>query len=816
MRQTLSHSVPRLSTSPRTAQAPLPGAWLALACLAAGILAVPLADAHGVPLNTFPFTSDHFSQSPPEVWADFSETPDPQASWLQVLDRGLHNVVAGEVRVQGNRMSASLLPHLPDGGYRVEWGATSIFDGHLQHGSWTFGVGNVSAFEADSLAAQPVPSASLSGLVVAGKGIAFVGLAMVCGAVATRAYVVPRRAWPALGGRLARFEVAGALLHAAGLALFLAGQGTAQGGVLAYAGGTLFGRGLLLRLGLAMALLGWLLRPRARSGRWGRPIDLALAGTMLAAAGLFSHTAALLHPFPLGAAVDAVHLAAVMAWTGGLACLALLLGAGADAEALAESSQRFSRMATACVAVLSVTGIAMLAALLGVDVRAWPLRLQTPYGALLGAKVLLAAAMMALGALNRIAFVSGRAPRRIADPAPRARFRRGLAREALVGLAVFLLATGVTNLPPMASAGGVTGADVLRSCAGSADTGQCYATALLSVQRQYGSNAAFDVLARMAETNVTANSLSHVIGHDLGSNALSIYGTIKDTIASCSAKVFQACLHAAVQAYLESMPSLNLTVLKAICPPGNPFNTFTCMHGVGHGVMMATRYDLNRTLALCDGLGTANQRQSCLNGAFMEWDDSYMYSVSGVSGETMFHRHDGEGEEAHGRGYANDTHYPCSALSDPLDLRICWLYQPQMILFLNGNNFTAAAADCLSVAPYDRPCLRGVGGLLAGRTGHDAPLVARVCNALASPTATYYCVKGFTQQTIAYLADPVPVLGKCAQMPVANRVSCYYTVGFEGRLMRTAAQMAQVCAQAEAQFRASCQRGVGDFDADAG
>ncbi|OQO90751.1 copper resistance protein CopD [Saccharomonospora piscinae] len=128
-----------------------------------------------------------------------------------------------------------------------------------------------------------------------------------------------------------------------------------------------------------------------------------------------------------------LHIVSAVAWTGGLAAVVVL--AGRHRGLLAVALPRFSRLATACLAVTVATG-----ALSGLvefvqhpTVEPWPGIVTTTYGHLLLAKIVALGAIAALGGYTRWKLLPGVVRHR----------RTALTSFALVELAVLGLALGI-------------------------------------------------------------------------------------------------------------------------------------------------------------------------------------------------------------------------------------------------------------------------------------------------------------------------------------------------------------------------------------
>jgi len=159
--------------------------------------------------------------------------------------------------------------------------------------------------------------------------------------------------------------------------------------------------------------------------------------------------------------VSALHQVAVGVWVGGLACAALIaLHPGNTGIAWLRP---FSTVALAAVAGIAVTGLALTLAYVGSPGAA----IGTSYGAMVLTKVVLFAALLAMGALNhralhgRLTLAPWRAPR-AADDSGSLLVRRRLEVEAGLAVVTILLAASIGSAPPAADVGNqrATGSEI--------------------------------------------------------------------------------------------------------------------------------------------------------------------------------------------------------------------------------------------------------------------------------------------------------------------------------------------------------------------
>jgi copper transport protein len=332
------------------------------------------ASAHANLVISDPAPGAVLNRLPAAVDLVFSEPVTPAGRGINVYGPDGRLASTGSARAHGDGLSVLLGASL-QGSYAVIWTVVAS-DTHPSRGEFTFSVGHVSPVRAPGFGGD-VGLASPLGLVLQalGRWMHFAGFALGFG-VATYALFVARDPRPL---RLAGVGVA-LLLVAEPLALFAQTASfdpsqTFDGDALTGALASSFGRVLGLRV--AAALLLWAVLGALRQAPWlrwavpGVGVALALVDATAAHA-----TPAL--PSPLGLGLNALHVASMGLWVGGLAAFAIAPVGG------------FARVAAWSAGLLVVSGAAL--ALLHF---ASPLELMTTaYGVALVIKLPLVAAAL--------------------------------------------------------------------------------------------------------------------------------------------------------------------------------------------------------------------------------------------------------------------------------------------------------------------------------------------------------------------------------------------------------------------------------------
>jgi copper transport protein len=329
-------------------------------------------------------------------------------------------------------------------------------DSHPVGGTITFSVGAASTAPTATQNDEKVDPV-VRGLIPVGKYLGYAGLVLLIGPVMVLALLWPhrleRRGPAVLVQTGIGLVVASTLLglwlqapYAYGVGLFDVTLGDVRD-VL----GSTFGAVMLVRLGVILAAA-VLLRPLLRGSGGESKADLALLGVLgvaaLATWPLTGHPTA--SPVPgVSVVVDAVHLASMSVWLGGLVMLVSFLLPRANERELGAILPIWSRWAATAVGALILAGVVQAL----IEVASFKGLVDSTYGILIMVKAGLAASVIAVAALSRRLVRS-----RSAEQGP-----RSLRRLVFVELAVTAVILGVTaalvQLPPPRTAEAAQTAD---------------------------------------------------------------------------------------------------------------------------------------------------------------------------------------------------------------------------------------------------------------------------------------------------------------------------------------------------------------------
>jgi copper transport protein len=420
------------------------GLLLGLCCVLLGPAAP--ASAHAALVASDPANGTIVPDAPNKITLTFSESVQLIPGKIQVLAPDGSRADAGEPQAD----AASVVVPLRTGGgrgtYLVSYRVVSA-DSHPVAGSLTFSVGAASTPPTASEGAESVDPV-VRALIPVGKYLGYAGLVLLVGPVLVLALLWPHRLSRRGPARLV-WTGAGLVLGSTVLALWLQAPYTTGSGLFEVSGadlrevlGSTFGAVMLVRLGVVAAAT-FLLRPLLRGDGGESKTDLALLGVLgvaaLATWPLTGHPAA--SPIAgVSVVVDAIHLAAMAVWLGGLVMLAGFLLRRADERELGAILPIWSRWAATAVAALLLAGSVQAL----IEVASFTGLLDSTYGRLILVKVGLAAVVIGCAAYSR-SLVRRRVAESAAGPAL---LRRVVLAELAVTAAVLGVTAALVQIPP--------------------------------------------------------------------------------------------------------------------------------------------------------------------------------------------------------------------------------------------------------------------------------------------------------------------------------------------------------------------------------
>jgi cytochrome c553 len=332
------------------------------------------------------------------------------------------------------------------------------------------------------------------------------------------------------------------------------------------------------------------------------------------------------------------------------------------------------------------------------------------------------------------------------------------------------------------------------SCAQSGDFA-CYEQAFGNEMFRDGPKKALAHLEQAQSQIEPVAANCHRIAHTMGSAALARYkGKVADAMlggnAFCASGYYHGIIEQAfygvrrnqIQAKAQSMcadPKLRTQV----------FLTYQCVHGLGHGLMLYTAYELPASLKICDGLSSDFDRTSCTGGVFME---NFATSRGATSDYVK----------------KSDLIYPCDTVAEKHKY-YCYLLVTANILPAVGYDFKKAAPICLkSERDWIDECYQSYGRDVSGNSRTDVKKALKLCSYAGRYEGA--CVYGVSKDIVNTDAKGDRAAEFCPRAPKRWQPRCFEGVGSVlASLNGTAKQRRDACRAVTRKYYDDCLAGAG-------
>jgi hypothetical protein len=311
--------------------------------------------------------------------------------------------------------------------------------------------------------------------------------------------------------------------------------------------------------------------------------------------------------------------------------------------------------------------------------------------------------------------------------------------------------------------------------------------ALFSYVKRYG---LAQTISRLNELEDAGRGDCHQPAHQAGRFAYEASGTSTFTEAPLECHV--GGLHGAIEAYFRDRGISDLAAQgQQICGTGRDyFFESQCFHGIGHGLMAATDYDLPAALNGCDLLDKG--RDTCYTGVFME------NIVGGLGGH-----HDGG--TAHSKYLNRDPQFPCSIVEEKYQPS-CYLLQTSRMIQLFGPKFSRIAAACSDApAALSNFCFQSMGRDAGGLYRGDWSGAIRACGFAPAGSLRVACLSGAVQDLFWDASGRNAAIQFCRELKdPAEKRGCYDTIISRADVVLTADTRGAFCDDIEEPYQRQC------------
>jgi hypothetical protein len=298
----------------------------------------------------------------------------------------------------------------------------------------------------------------------------------------------------------------------------------------------------------------------------------------------------------------------------------------------------------------------------------------------------------------------------------------------------------------------------------------CYEQGFGNVAYDRGPQTALRLFEQGIASNRSIQADCHRIAHYIGSGALARYrGDVGKAFAEGSPTCWSGYYHGILERALYSVPDARIgVVIRGLCRGiggrRTSYLAYQCVHGLGHGLMIQSGYDLPKSLSRCDQLSSPWDRTSCGGGVFMENIASATRQPGRAVGKSDWLR-------------ADDPVYPCNArVVGQRHRRYCYLMVTSRVLEANGFDWRRTAQACGKVdRVWIETCFQSFGRDASGYTRQNAGRIRALCRIAGQWQGQ--CIWGAARDITANDAGPRRASRLCNQTTHSIRGSCFEAIG---------------------------------------
>jgi hypothetical protein len=326
-----------------------------------------------------------------------------------------------------------------------------------------------------------------------------------------------------------------------------------------------------------------------------------------------------------------------------------------------------------------------------------------------------------------------------------------------------------TTLPPHPMAGHFKPDDT--TLAGCSEQ-TCYEQAYGNIAYRQGPKAALALVEKQYAGG--ADPSCHRIVHMIGAAALTRNkGNVARTFAQGASTCWSGYYHGVLIRAFADVKSFNADTLaaksRALCSSrqvgGSSWLSYQCLHGLGHGLMITTGYQLPLSLDVCRRLATTWARTSCKGGVFME------NFVTSMGGQSPWVRD-------------SDPLYPCDWVGER-DKYTCYQQAATRIIRVVGLDWQKIAQACAEAESTWRDTCFGSFGQNASVQNFRKPeKIVATCGIARPYSGEQECIRYAAMDIAGTYESGKQAASLCDLSGAELRGGCYEAIGHMLRYLR--------------------------------
>ncbi len=292
----------------------------------------------------------------------------------------------------------------------------------------------------------------------------------------------------------------------------------------------------------------------------------------------------------------------------------------------------------------------------------------------------------------------------------------------------------------------------------------------------------------------------HQPAHKAGRMGYKLFG--EKAFIEYSAECQSGYYHGVMEGYFEEYSGTNVAdSLGTLCKGGlNNFFEHQCIHGIGHGIMAWTNYELPEALSVCDSL--PKRQDSCWTGVFMENLVAKPVPEGGTGKQNI-----GETDVHYTKYLSPDAQFPCTSVDEKYK-GSCYFLQTSRMLQIFGVDFQKIAEACAaSPINYQNSCFGSMGRDVGGSFPKDMTREIKECSWVTNPAMRIECLNGAVQNSFWDPSGQDLALEFCRLLSdETEKSSCYNTIFSRApEVIFDSVAHAAFCVKAEANYQDRCK-----------
>jgi mono/diheme cytochrome c family protein len=243
---------------------------------------------------------------------------------------------------------------------------------------------------------------------------------------------------------------------------------------------------------------------------------------------------------------------------------------------------------------------------------------------------------------------------------------------------------------------------------------KCYEQAFANIAYEKGPKESLRQFDEAIKTPGPIEANCHRIVHAIGAGGLAHFdGDVGEAFVAGSPSCTSGYYHGILERAFLGIEEQELgSASRQFCAGPkirtSEFIAYQCVHGLGHGLMIYTGYDLPISLRTCDKLANEWDQRSCTGGVFME----NLQTTYGAQSRWLKN---------------DDLLYPCNSVARRHKY-YCYDLASSRILQATGYDWSQAVKLCKKAdRGFVATCYQGMGREASGQTRLDPVRIIQIC-----------------------------------------------------------------------------------------